>query len=40
VDAEFGKLLLEAVVSYGYGDDLTDFAVERAESLLQEAQEA
>ena len=41
VDAGFGRLLLEAVVSYGYGygDDLTDFAVERAESLLQESQD-
>jgi hypothetical protein len=35
VDAEFGVLLLEAVVTYGYGDDLTDFAVDRSESILQ-----
>ena len=35
VDEEFGQSLLEAVVSYGYGDDLTDFAVSNAEKTLK-----
>lgn len=33
-DEGFGKALLEAVVSFGYGDDLTDFAVNKAEEIL------
>jgi len=34
IEVEFGKALLEAVVSFGYGNDLADFAVSEAEKKL------
>ncbi len=40
VDEEFGKALLKAVVSYGYGDDLTDFVVDRADEILKKFENA
>ena len=40
IDYEFGKAVLEAVLSYGLGDDLTDFAIETARGILDELENA